>query len=608
MWTLWIDNSDGSGHSTCYITVYDKITGAGTATQVGATEFLNAAGSALNWMAAVTFTQSSLTVVINPANASHTENVTVSCNLTFYPTGLSFGGNVGPYYSTVTSVAISVTSLGFWNNFAVYGIAVTPGLLSPARLAAHFTAGLSAFTADADTWRIARIAGYSGFVPPLGMRGTDLAAPYDIVTSATDTSGQVVSDYFTNIAQSTLALMFTDGPGTIIYRRRQEAGDRAVPQYATGEQGAALLNQNTSFYPTTSPWVAQNSATLTAGSLSAPAIIFLQAGLFAGNGTAANPQIAYGNTGSVNGVAVTPGDWYNLSLWVVSLQGYTTPGVSVILQFYTSGLSLLQTTTVGPQPCPASGVTFFTTGQVQAPATAAWAAFIVQATGTPPSTTGFYVTNVLFTAVNVTTAGGNGATAPEAPFLTDVKLSSDRAQLYNQAILTQYGTNVVSTFVGTSVDFGPSSGIIVNIQNVPSVNARGAVPYTATIYLSNTAQSPSYVLDEGSMEDFGNWITQTLGSPLFRPLTVTITPAATPAALSTGLLSEIGDTFTFRRRHLNNPEVQIFTYCSKLTHTIDVSAGQWQTSYELSPFPDGSVLACDDVIHGTLTGQNLLSW
>jgi hypothetical protein len=92
---------------------------------------------------------------------------------------------------------------------------------------------------------------------------------------------------------------------------------------------------------------------------------------------------------------------------------------------------------------------------------------------------------------------------------------------------------------------------------------------------------------------------------------VTITPASTPQAMLMALGAEIGDTATFRRRPQTGgaPEIQVLTYVSKLTHTIKIDDEQpWKTEYELSPFPAGSVLQCDSVINGTLTGANLLGF
>jgi hypothetical protein len=617
-WTISISNSSGAGGSTASITVYDKSTGAATTTSIGSVTFLGADSAPGAAYFAVTFTQTSLTVVLNPGGVVE-ENVTVSCNLSETITGFSWGGNVTP--GTI-SAAPGGASYGFME-IAVYGIALYDYLVPPARLASHYATAFSAYPLEIDTARLARVAGWAGFTPVLAMRCQDLSSSSELVTAsvrdldgvtaATDTSGQVVSSYFTNIAQSTLAFLLADGPGNLIYRRRLEADNRAPGQWALGENAAIPLNSNTlNESASLSPWVAENSATLTSSSATVTPLFYPYCALFHGNGSVANPQIAYGSTA---GVPVTPGDWYQYSGWLYSPQGFgngTSSGSQLFLQWLTSGLSVISSVNSGVTAMAAGSVTYLQTGAIQAPATAAYAALFVVAIGTPASTVQFYAADVVLAAVAPVLAGGAGATAPEAPYPNPGRLlSSDRAQLFNQAILTQYGPNTQSTFTGTFISFTPSSGVVVTIGNEPSIALRGQVPYTATIYLDNTAQALPYYLVQPSIEDFGNWIVQTLGSPLFRPLTVKITPAATPQSLLTGLGAEVGDTFTFRRRHLLNPEVQIVTYCSKLSHKIKIDeegGGQWTTSYELSPFPQGNILAAGDVVHGCLTGGNLAGW
>jgi hypothetical protein len=613
-WELILDNSSGASGSNAYITVFDKSTGAGTQTQIGTATFLGASSAPAAAYFAVTFTQTSLTVVFNPGGTT-TGSQTVTCNLGPVISGFSWGGRGGPFGT------YPLYNLPGFMNLAVYGIAIYDYLVPQARLASHYATAFAAYPLEIDTARLARVAGWAGFTPVLGMRCQDLSPSAELVTSsprdldgvtaATDTSGQVVSSYFTNIAQSTLAFLLADGPGNLIYRRRLETDNRAPGQWALGENAAVPLNSNTlNQGPSTSPWTTGDGATLVSSSAAITPLFYPYCGLMTGNGSTATPYILMG---SLSATPVTPGDWYEMSMWAYSPQGWT-PGLSPQIQFYTSGGSFVSDTANAYVALAAGSVTYLQAGPVQAPATAAYAAIGISASGTPAATVHFYLADVVLSQVPPVLAGGAGATAPEAPYPNPGKLlSSDRAQLFNQAILTQYGPNTQSTFTGTFISFTPSSGVVVQIENEPSIALRGQVPYTATIYLDNTAQAVPYYLDQPSMEDFGNWIVQTLGSPLFRPLTVKITPAATPQALLTGLQAEVGDTFTFRRRHLLNPEVQIVTYCSKLTHKIKIDeAGEggeaWETTYELSPFPQGNILAAGDVVHGCGTGGNLIGW
>jgi hypothetical protein len=606
LWTITLNNTAGAGSSTASITVYDQNTGTGTTTSIGSQTFLGTANAAEAWQFYVRFTQTSLTCVSSPGGGAQ-QSVTVSCNLTEYMIGLSFGGLAGPVIGTTTTAQNSV--FGFMN-IAIADVAVFSPPPPAARVAAHHQAALAANASELDVTRLARITAYAGATPiVMGMRGLDLPSPpaadSDIVTGATDTSGQVASDYWTNIAGSTLAFMFVNGPGSLVYRRRLESYDRASPQWVAGEYAAEPLNPSTlSQSSSLAGWTTSNGATLVSASLGSVYPAFVFCGQMTGNGSTANPQINFVGSGTI---PVTPGDWYQLTVLAYCPQGYAS-GLAADLNFKNSGGTTVLAATSGFIPLGAGSLTFLEVPVSQAPATSAYVNIVIQAASTPASGVQFYVADVIVASVGTVAAGGPGATAPEAPYLVDAKLSSDRALVYNQAQITQYGTNVAAKFTGSDLTFQPTSGVIVIITNQASANQRATVPYTATGYLNNTAQALPYWLNEPSLEDLGNWIVQTLGAPLLRPEAVTITPAATPQSTLMALGAEVGDTVTLRRRHIGTPEIQILTYISKLAHQIDIAAGRWETKYEFSPFQQGSVLKCDDPILGCLTGGVLFGW
>jgi hypothetical protein len=605
---LWQLNAVNANSITSYqnyfqITAFDSGGNSLGTTTIGTmiTPYSTTAAAAANYYFVITFTQSAITVTINPGglNGTQTESVTVT-GLTLAPvcSGFTWGGGV-------------TTTSGFGDT-AIADIAIYDFVAPPARSAARYAAGLLAFSGESDNWRLARVAGYSGFVPVLGMRGTDLPAPpvadVDTVTGATDTNTQVVSAYFTNVTTSTLAVMFVDGPGTLVYRRRAEWYNRPVGQWVTGENDSQLLSLGINPLngaASVGGWTTGNGAALVTGGTTAGGPLFNPvAGLFSGNGATANPFII-----TTSNPAVTPGGFYQFTVWLYSNQGWTTGGVNAQIQFFNASNAQVGSTqsslTIN---IVAGSVAYATVGPVQAPAASAYLKAVVQVNGTPSSSVGFYVAAAQVSSVTPSYAPGAGMAVQEAPYQADLKISSDRAQLFNYAVLTQYGTNLVSSFTGTSVLFTPSSGVIVIVSNSPSITLRGQIPYTATIYINNTAQALPYELNEGSIEDAGSWITQTLGTPLFRPDTVTLTPAATPAALATALFAEVGDTVVFRRRPFGSPQVTIPTYISRITHSIDISSGQWTTQLDLSPYPPGTTLACDDVVHGVLSDQNILGW
>lgn len=601
MWTVSIDQS--TGHAS--VSVYDRATGAATTTSLGSWNYLSAQNAPLAWFFAVTFTQSSLTVTTHTGGTFNT--TTVGCNFAQAIAGFSWGGNAGLGYYPNTGGFLGMMNIAV-ANIALYGYTVPA-----ARVYQHYNTALNAAPAEQDTWRLARVAGYSGFTPTLGIKqlpSSNLAADQDIITPVTDTNGQVVSSYLTNIASTTLAAMLVDGPGTLQYRRRLEWYDRQFPQWITGDSPSVALNPNTlSNQNSTTGWQTQAGATLASSTAAAgvAAVFNPYSGVFHGDGITSTPTIFTGLSLS----PVTPGQWYEATTWLYTPQGWSS-GMVVSVGWKTSGGGFISQggSSLGVGAIAAGSLAWGTSGPQQAPPTAAFAEIIIAATGTPPIGTLFYVASAQLQNVPLIYVTASGAHSPsyEAPYTVDVKLSSDRAQLFNQAIVTQFGTNTQTTFRGTDIVFSPTSGIIVNIQNQPSVNLRGAVPFTSTSYLDNTVQAKPYYNYLPSIEDYANWIVETLGSPLFRPLTVTITPAATPQSLITALEAEVGDTFTFRRRQLSVPEVEILTYCSKLSHSIDISAGTWNTAYELSPYQQGTILQCDDTVAGCITGGNLLGW
>jgi hypothetical protein len=623
-WSISINNLSGASGSKAIITTYDQYTGTGTSSAAFGQEFLTTGSAAGDWFFCVTWTQTTLSVVMNPGGGEQANVGPITVNFGPDIIGFTFGGNVGPNVNS-----ISAANLPGFMNIAIYGIAVFEYVVPNARLNAHFTTALTANPLELDTSRLARVAGYAGATPVvLGMRGLDLgyslSSDHDLVTPATDTDSQVASDYFTNIAASTLAFLYVNGPGTLIYQRRLDMYDKALSGAASGNanwgSGTWALGDNPALTLVPAPptgWTTVNGATLTSGSLPSVSALLESAAVFHGNGSTASPQAFYNNGGA--GIPVTPGNWMTLSCIIASPQGWAA-GVLVQLQFYTSGLVFISSDTSPTAPLAASSLTYLqiagasitgggaATIYARVPATAAYCAVTVEATGTPASTVLFYFADVQLTVVPAALTSAPYGTAPEVPYLVGVELSSDRAQLYNQAILTQYGTNLNTVFTGSDVTFVPSSGVIVTITNEPSVALRSSVPYQVSVYLDNTVQALPYYIYEPAIEDFGYWIVNTLGSPLFRPDKITITPAATPQAMLMALQAEVGDTVTFRRRALGSAEIQIVTYISKLTHSIQIATGAWTAEFELSPFPQGNVLACDDPAHGTLTGGNYFGW
>lgn len=603
-WSLQIDNATGAADSNLYMVVYDKVSGDETLYMVGTLTFLTTAAAAEAWFVVVEWTTTSVSVYVS-SGAGTTESFTGSANFASQVAGFSWAGNAGPFYQENL-----IGTLGFCN-MAIYGIALFGYLVPVARYLEHFNVAQNALPGETDLFRLARVIGYSGFSPVLAMEGADQGDYYfapdtDGCTAITDTNGQVVSSYLTNIASSTLAGMFMDGAGAFNYRRRLQWYSRAIAQRVLGESPLLPLNSNGSFTRGVSGWTTSNSASLSSSlePSGRPSPVFLTAGVFAGSSLISAPAITWGASGQAPASA---GNWYEASCWIWSPQGWNG-GVYASVNFWSSGNSLLGSQESLTYLLSAGSAQFLDSTPAQAPASTAYVTLSVTAAGTPGTTPQFYVSGALLAQVPVVSAPGPGYAAPEAPFLADLKLSADRSQLYNYAILNQYGTETSTTYSGPDLIFQPTSGITVTEVNQSSINQRGQVAYSTTLYTENTLQSPSYALNLPSMEDFGNWIVNTLGSAVLRAETVTTTPAATAQALTTILQAEIGDTVTLRRRPLGAQEIQLLAYCSKLSYTVNIGQQKFSVEMELTPFGFGQVVRCDDLVHGCLSGGPILGW
>lgn len=576
VWEMYIGEPGGANDGQLLLSVYDKTTGAATSTVIdgsslwGTTHFIS-----------MQFTESTWQVYEDGDTAANG-----SCNFSAVYNGFSFNGYNVPY--------AGLSGAGF--NGTLQDIALYPELVPQSRVFTQNDIAITAAQDELDVERIARVTGYGGFTPPLAMRCLTLSDLFSVnqagpspdvdpVTQITDTVGQVVSDYDTNIAASTLAAMFIDGPGALVYRRRLEWYNRTQGQWVLGELAPLALNTNPYFSSTVSSWTATN-ATL--------AWVSGQ-GQFNGSGAA---QLTASGGGAVSLVPenqpAAPGEQFSCVVTVRCPAGYAS-GAFVSLAWLNSGLSAISSVLSSTVPLVAGAWTWLiVTGT--APAGTAWVRPSLVTNGTPSAST-------VFTVDSVVTADYPG----EAPYLRDVRLSDDRAQMFNAAVLDQSGTGTKTTFAGASFDFSPSSGITVTDQNAASVAERGNVPYTATIYLQNTLAAVPNIPADGAIEDLASWIVNTLGTPVLRGEQAVLTPGATWQAMITALQAEVGDTVTLWRRPIGAPALSLLNYVSHIEHEIDVREG-WTTTYEVSPAPVATILACDDPELGVLDGNNLLGW
>lgn len=587
VWILGIGTPGGTTDGQLIFTRYDKTTGAATASVVDTNSYWGTTS-----LFTVRFTATTWSVYVDGVSPGGTSSGSANFAATY--AGFSFNGYCVPF-------GVS----GNCGNFTIQDVFLGAGTLPQNRAISHWEISSKAALNEYDQRRIARVAGYGGFVPPMACEvlgigpiivsssGTALQEDVDPVTQVTDTLGQTVSAYCTNVASSTDAAMFVDGPGTLVYRRRLEWYNRPSPSWVLGENAPLELNADPHF-TTLASWQPQNGASVSLAIDTADTLPpqFAFAALWNGNGSTATPQLEYIPAGTI---PVTAGRSYQLATWWLSPQGYST-GVTCSIQWKTAGGSTISSSTSTTTPLAANGAAFVTV-TAQAPNTAALANIFLTATGTPASSVQFY-----------TGYAGIFISPGEAPYLRDVRLSDDRANMYNYATLNQSGTGDRATNTGTSFTFIATSGVVATVSNQQSVTTRGQVPYTATLYLQNTQQSSLFAPAEGCIEDYGSWVTQTLGNPSLRAEHAHLTPAATWQAMITALQAEIGDTVTVNRRPMGAPAVSLLVYLSHLEHTINIATEGWHTEYEISPAPMLTVLQCDSVTNGVLDSSSLLGW
>ena len=246
-------------------------------------------------------------------------------------------------------------------------------------------------------------AGYAGATPvALQMRGLDLPVPFapdlDLITAITDTAGQVTSSYFTNIASSTLAFMYVPGTGVMVYKRRLELYDRALPQWAVGENAALPVNANTlATSSSLTGWTTGDGATLVSSSLPSVSPLFEFCGLFHGDGSTPGAFIFFGG-----GVGVTP-----VTAGELLLRGRCRLLAAGLEQRACRSPPSSSTRPPSP-PTRASAchrrwspgsLLYMTTPVTQAPATSAFVALGIQVVGTPASSVQFYVTDAVLIQV-----------------------------------------------------------------------------------------------------------------------------------------------------------------------------------------------------------------
>lgn len=193
--------------------------------------------------------------------------------------------------------------------------------------------------------------------------------------------------------------------------------DNASPQ-------AGQINANSDFEIGTTPWQPRNGATISSAPL---ALTGYYSMLMTGNGATATPGV------NSEFMSVIPNGKYTAKASAFTIAAYAS-GVQVAIQWYTSGLSLISTST-GTATATVASTWLNLSLNATAPGTAAFAVLIVQAVGTPASTIQFF-----WDAVALTSNPGTAfpASFSAAGFGGPLVVALNNATVYNNGNHTAY--------------------------------------------------------------------------------------------------------------------------------------------------------------------------
>jgi hypothetical protein len=178
-------------------------------------------------------------------------------------------------------------------------------------------------------------------------------------------------DRFTLAGAKELVMRTVNAPSWTLKWRRDD--------YGSGRDSAAVITNGT-FEAGVSGWTAQNGGTFTQSNTQAHSGTF--SGKLTGNGSTANPQVLGGQA------AVVAGQGAGITGWLFCNVAQT---VTVLTEFFDAGGTHIAGADVPAAfAVPAGGWSQFTAGAI-APAGAAFAAMVIQMTGTPPGTTTLFI-------------------------------------------------------------------------------------------------------------------------------------------------------------------------------------------------------------------------
>jgi hypothetical protein len=502
-----------------------------------------------------------------------TQGIAYWCmNGQFTNTSVTEGPSVPPsnLYALTFGLSTGVTGAGAANdanfNYSLAYAALYPYFLPDTNSILHYQAGSTGFTGDTVLQRAARYVAW-------GLVNVGLAGPVvsevPVLGPAYNTAGTQMSSALNSDAESAGSRWGGIANGNLVVVPRTASYDQPA-SVVFGNNPAGPLNANSNITAGTTGWTAVGSASLsaTAGSL-ANAVTVL---VITPNGSSANPGVNASSASNTSTpyLPVTANSEYIGVCLVMSPQGWAS-GATLTLDWYTSGLSSISTSTSATMQLTAGAWTYAEV-VATAPGNAAYVIASMQATGTPPSTTVFQLAAMSVQLV-----------LDQVPYEPNAGFDYDNTYVQNSAIAT--------------LTSGPSTlaaPLVRDQQSVVEYLQRGPLQQSVSGQYTEDAY------------DRATWSLYKYRQPSMRVRTLTVQPNSYPQAFTSILTTDIGDIGSVSRSPVPGPGYTLPVTVEQVS--IAIGPGAWQVTYQQSPYvPDDAVLKADVAGYNVL-GSNTLAW
>jgi hypothetical protein len=429
--------------------------------------------------------------------------------------------------------------------------------MSPARIASHYSAGVTGFSGDSISTRFGRYLAWATLGLSPGGPGSSITDAFQL-SAAYATNGTALADALNSDAISSGATWYCSGNGNLVLLPRPTTFN--TPSSVTfGDNALAILNANAFFTNgSTSSWSALNG-TISATSSPPAGAQYHWALLFTISGAGAAAAEESGTP-----FAASASTQYTIGAWVFTTQSTVIIG----FDWQDSSHSFLSTTTA-TLTVQASTWTFVQTTQISDSSAAFGYARIAPTLGAG---------NSIYTQAAVVTL-----TAGEVAYDPAFGLDYDNTYVQNvtQGTLTQ----------------GPSTLISPVEKSQSSINqyfTRG--PQAVTV--SGSSAQDAY--------DVAYWRLSKYAQPRLRVQQVTVNPMKNPLFFTKVLQTDVADVAVTNRRPVGAQVYSLPVIIQKVDTKI--GPGVYTVTYQQSPYvQEGEVLTADVSPYDNL-GSNVLGW